>query len=598
MDKNTWDLKHLMKSEEKDFTDQKLTEIKTESYKFIDKWKDRNDYLSNPQVLYEAIKEYESWATNYGTSGNLGYYFSLKSHLDESDTKIKAICNQIHDFSTKIENDIQFFMHRISKISFEDQTKFLDFEKLSEYKHMLEKLFQESKYLLSEPEEKILNLKSLTSYSNWTKMTSTFLSKEEAYVLDEKTNKKLKKNFSEISSLMSSTNKEVRKSAKNAFDKIQKKYSEVAEHEINSILQNKKIDDELRNFSRPDTARHLSDDISTDVVDAMIDSVSKNFKIAHDYYELKAKLFKVKKLDYEDRNVPYGEIEKSYAFEKSTKLVKSVFNNLDKEFFEIFECFINNGQVDVFPKKAKSAGAFCTHGTIKQPTYILLNHTNKLNDVLTLAHELGHGINNEFIKKSQGELNFDTPLSTAEVASTFMEDFVLGKILKTANDEERLSIMMMKLNDDISTIFRQVACYKFEQELHFEFRQKGYLPKEEIGIIFKKHMNSYMGEYVDQPKGTENWWVYWSHIRSFFYVYSYASGLLISKSLQNKVKKDKAFILKVKTFLSAGLSKSPKDIFKDLGIDISQKDFWNNGIEEVSKLLTETEALAKKLKKI
>jgi oligoendopeptidase F len=179
-----------------------------------------------------------------------------------------------------------------------------------------------------------------------------------------------------------------------------------------------------------------------------------------------------------------------------------------------------------------------------------------------------------------------------------MEDFVLQELLKEADDETRLALMVQKLNEDISTIFRQIACYQFEQELHQLFRQKGYLSKKEIGQLFIKHMKSYLGDSVDFPVGSENWWVYWSHIRNFFYVYSYASGLLISKHLQFFVKKDHQYINKVKEFLSAGLSDSPKNIFKKLGIDISDKKFWLKGVGEIEQLLDETINLAKKLRKI
>jgi oligoendopeptidase F len=157
---------------------------------------------------------------------------------------------------------------------------------------------------------------------------------------------------------------------------------------------------------------------------------------------------------------------------------------------------------------------------------------------------------------------------------------------------------MQKLNDDVSSIFRQVACYRFEQELHQAYRSEGYLSKEKIGALFRKHMAAYMGDAVEQSPGSENWWVYWNHIRYFFYVYSYASGLLISKSLQAAVKKDATFIERVKVFLSAGLSDSPKNIFGNLGIDITDNLFWGSGLDEVERLLNETTRLAKHLGKI
>jgi oligoendopeptidase F len=172
-----------------------------------------------------------------------------------------------------------------------------------------------------------------------------------------------------------------------------------------------------------------------------------------------------------------------------------------------------------------------------------------------------------------------------------MEDFVLQELEKSADAQTKKALLMQKLNDDISTIFRQVACYKFEQSLHTAFREKGYLSKDEIGELFQKNMSEYMGNAVEQPDWARNWWIYWSHIRSFFYVYSYASGLLISKAMQNMVKQNPREIEKVKTFLSAGTSDSPKNIFAKMDIDIANAEFWNLGLNEIEKSLQDAENL-------
>ncbi len=593
----TWNLKQLFESDNAPQIEEKRKIVEQKSYEFINRWKSRKDYLRDPAILKQALDEYERWKRDYGTDGDEGYYFWLRTMQDQNNPVLKAKFNKIENFSKKIENDIQFFHLRTAKISRKHQNKFLKYHGLKDYKHFLERIFAESRYLLSEPEEKILNLKTSTSYSNWVKMTSGFLSREERKVILED-GRKNTKTFSEILSLVNSKDKNVRDSAAKAFNDILGKNVEVAEAEINSVLANKKIDDELRKISRPDLTRHISDDIDSEIVDTLIKSVSERFDIPSRYYKLKARLMKVKKLKYHERNVEYGNITRKYSYNKSFKLIYRVFKNLDSKFADILTGFIVNGQFDVYPRKGKANGAFCAYRLISQPTYILLNHTDKLSDVLTLAHELGHGINNELIREKQNALNFGTPTSTAEVASTFMEDFVLQELLKQAGDELRLAIMMKKLNDDVSTIFRQVACYKFEQELHQEFRQKGYLSNKEIGRLFQKHMSSYMGDFVEQSPGSENWWVYWGHIRAFFYVYSYASGLLISKSLQNSVKDNPRFIEKVKGFLSAGLSDSPKNIFRKLGVDITDRSFWNKGLAEVENLLQETTKLAGKLRKI
>ena len=597
MKRSVWNLTHLFNRDEDPRIEKKRKVVEQKSYAFINTWKGRTDYLRDPARLKKALDEYEEWKRSYGSEGDEGYYFWLRTSQNQNDPVLKAKFNLIEQFSKKIQNDIQFFYLRIAKIPERLQKKFIQYPGLKEYRHYLDRLFAESKYLLSEPEERIMNLKSPSSYANWVKMTSSFLAKEERSVISENRQRGMKP-FSEIASLMNSRQKKVRDSAAKAFNDILKKHVDVAEAEINSVFANKKVDDELRGLSRPELARHISDDIDPEIVETLIKTVSERFDIPSRFYALKARLLKVRKLRYHERNVEYGTISRKYSYQDSLKLIIKVFRNLDQMFARILDGFIHNGQFDVYPRKGKSGGAFCAHNLISQPTYILLNHTNRLNDVLTLAHELGHGINNELIRGKQNSLNFGTPISTAEVASTFMEDFVLQEIVRKADDELRLSIMMMRLNDEVSTIFRQVACYRFEQELHDQFRQKGYLSKEDIGRLFRKHMASYMGDSVEQSPGSENWWVYWGHIRSFFYVYSYASGLLISKSLQNSVKEDPCFIGKVKEFLSAGLSDSPKNIFLRLGIDITDKQFWDRGLEEVENLLNETIHLAEKLGKI
>ncbi len=587
----TWNLKPLFRSDNDPAMAEERKKIERESYKFINKWRNRTDYLENPAVLKEALDEYEELNRHYGADGGEGFYFQLRLAQEQNNPKIKAKAGKIHDFAIKIVNDMQFFTLKIAKIPEKDQKKFLEYEGLKKYRHFLERLFAEAKHVLSDSEEKIMNLKGIVAHGNWVRMTDSFLAKEERDVMTEK-GKIGVKNFAEIMSLINSKNKKVRDAAAKALNDILEKNSETAENEINSIFQNKKIDDEIRKFPRPDSARHISDDIDTEVVDALLKAVSERFDISKRYYKLKARLMGVKKLEYHERNVEYGKIAKKFSYNDSVGLVSAVLGNLDADFSNIFNSFVSNGNIDVFPKKGKSDGAFCAANLISQPTYILLNFTGKFHDVLTMAHETGHGINDELMKKKQNALNFGSPLSTAEVASTFMEDFVLEEIAKKADDEERLAIMMTRLDDDVSTIFRQVACYRFEQELHRKLRAKGYLPKEEIGKIFQKHMASYMGNAVLQSKGSENWWVYWGHIRRFFYVYSYVSGLLISKSLQNYVRNDKAFINKVKEFLSAGSSDSPKNIFLKLGIDISDKEFWDKGIDEVGELLDKAEILA------
>jgi len=591
-----WNLTPLASGDDNDFSEERKT-IEQAIKAFAQKWKANNAYLNDPTLLREALDEYETLAQKYAKLGKEGYYFSLRIKQDQGSSFLRAKHARVEEVAKKLSNELRFFGLQLARIPESAQKEMLVSQDLQKYRHFLTRTFARAKHDLSEAEEKIMALKATSAHDKWVRMVSTFLANEEHEVLVN-SSKKERRPLAEIISLLSSRKKEVRDDAARVFNTILDKHGDVAENEINAILTNKRISDELRNYQRPDSRRHLTDDIETEVVDTLVKTVASRFDIAQKYYALKAQLLGVKSLKYHERGVPYGNLTTTYTYEDAVALITKTLEKLDSKFASIFTTFIHQGQIDVFPRKGKMSGAICMHHLVSTPTYILLNHTNKIKDVLTIAHEFGHGANNELIREKQHALYFETPISTAEVASTFMEDFVYQALEKEADDETKLALMMMKLGDEVSTIFRQIACYQFEQELHTAHTKKGYLSKEEIGAIFQKHMEAYMGPSVDQPKEAQNWWVYWSHIRRFFYVYSYASGLLISKALQRSVKQDPKFIEKVKEFLSAGTSDSPKNLFLKLGIDISKKAFWEQGLNEVETLLSETEALAKKLGKI
>jgi len=594
--KTRWDLKLILPDESDKSIASLRKKVETETNSFVEKWKNRTDYLADPKILAEALTEYERYERVFSGDATECYFYELSSMLDQTDPKVKAKLNKALDFGKKMQNEIQFFELNISKITKDAQPMFLQSSVLFPYKHFLEKLFAWGEHLLSDPEEKILNLKKTTAYDNWVKMVEEFLSREEVEVVMEN-GKKSKQNFSQIAGLIDSQTKKTRDSAAKQFNAVLAKYLDVAEQEINSVLADKKINDELRHFSKAEDARLLGDDVDSSAVDSLVTVVSKANHLSAKYYELKAKLFGFSKLAYHERNVPYGNLEKKYSFDDSVELVSDVFSKLSPRFSQIFQGFLENGQIDVYPAKGKHGGAACWHNLISHPTFVLLNHNDRLRDVATLAHEMGHGINNELMKEKQNALGFGSPTSTAEVASTFMEDFVFQKLLQDTDDELRLQLLMGKLGDEVSTIFRQVAFFQFERELHADFRTKGYLTSKEIGELFKKHMKSYMGDFVEQSEGSANWWVHVSHFRYYFYVYSYASGLLISKYLQSQVRKNSQFIDKVIELLSTGTALSPKDTFAKMGVNMNE-EFWKQGVAQFEQLLDETWNLAYKTGKI
>jgi oligoendopeptidase F len=574
-----WNLKLLYK----DIDDPKIKkDIQTSEdaiSKFVHRWKKNEKYLDDPKVLREALDEYEYLNSEHGILTKPYYFTLLSKELDLNNTELKARLNKLSNKATKLGNELQFFEIKLSKVSKEKQEEFVNSKELNEYKHYLEMLFANSKYILSDNEEKVFSLTAKPSFSNWVNMIEELLSKQTLNILDEELNSK-KISYNEASKYLTSVKKEVRDKAADEFNRINKKYIEIAEYEMNSILESKQVSDEYREMERPDLGRHLSTDMDSEVVDSLVEVVTENFDVSKKYYKKKAKLLGQETIGYHERNVPISKIDKQYEFEEGLGIVKDVFYSIDKEFGDILTSFIDNGQMDAFPKANKSGGAYCIHVNRNLPTYILLNYNSKVNDVLTIAHESGHGIHSELVSK-QNSLNDDYSLALAEVASTFFEDFTLEEIIKRTDDKELVeSLRFESMNDSVNTIFRQVAFYNFEKELHSKFREKGYLSREEISEIFIKHMQSYLGDAVDVDDGMRYGWIYVSHFRRFFYVYTYASGLLISKYLQSKVRENREFVEKFKDFLKAGSSKSPKEIFMDMGIDISKRDHWQNAVKD------------------
>ncbi|HLC31180.1 MAG TPA: M3 family oligoendopeptidase [Candidatus Nanoarchaeia archaeon] len=586
-----WDLSLLGFSESD--IERELEEVRTAHGTFIAGWKERGEWLEDPVNLCEALDAYASLMGKYGYSGRVGYYYRLLYSLHQGDAVVKGKLQQVEEVERELQSSLSFFYLGLSKVASEKQTLFLADSRLEKYRSFLANTFEWGKHTLSESEEKILTVTEGVRQDAWERMTAGLLSSQKRVIEIE--GREEEKSFSELLNLCEDGEKELRDRAGALVQEILDRYSGVGEAELNAVVLNKKISDELRGFDRPDASRHLDDAVSTEMVDSLLEAVEKRFSIAQRYYALKARLMGVSKLAYYERNCSYGSLP-LYSFEEAARIVSTVFRSLDGEFGDIFDSFLR-GKIDVFPYQGKRQGAFCTHNVKGQPVYILLNFEGTLRDATVLAHEVGHGIHAVLKLREQHGLAIDTPKSTAEVASTFFEDFVHRVLLDGVSDEMKLAILMDKVGGDVATIFRQVAFYRFEQALHSAIRKEGYISAERIGVLFKEEMSRYMGEGVSVAEAG-NWWLYVPHFRYFFYVYSYASGLLISKALQEKVKADPAFIQQFKAFLTAGSSLSPEQLFSGMGIDVSKEVTWNEGLDSVERAVDECIVLAKKLRRI
>ena len=572
---------------------------------FKNKRENREDYFSDSKVLKEALDEYEKiqdgtrwngFGGDFGVLWTESFYYRMQTCLHSDDQGIRAKSNQADDFAVHLQNEILFFELKLARVPSEKQSEFLSDSLLAPYHHFLEKQFTSSRYILSPEWEKMMNLLSKTSYENWESMTSKFLSKSQREI--DLPSWKKQATLEELLTYTCDKDENVRKQAIQAVNEIHLEAREMAENEINSILEYKKTTDELRWFSSAEEFLTVRDDISLQTVQTMVDSVKDAYDFSRNFYKFKADLFWVKSFSYSEKNLHYGSLEKEYTFDEAVNLCQQTLWKWDSELLDIFNKSLEDGMIDVFPQKWKRWWWFCTDSSKWLPVYILMNYTKKLDDVSTLIHESWHNACNQLQKKNLNALQYWAAISLAETPSTFYESLLQDFLQSTLTDEDLLVYRVGILDDIVATVHRQVAEYRFEQDLHKLFRGKWYLWADEIWKLFIQHMSDYTWDGIHYDEFDENRWISWHHSRLFFYVYSYASGYLISQSMLRKLKNWGLTIDQVKSFFAAWSSKSPEEIFMDMWIDITKKEFRDEGLDSLEEYLNGTIELAKKLGKI
>ena len=582
--KTTWNLKLIYESEKDPQIEKDIVGYEKAVKNFVKKHTDTNAFTSNELKLKDALVDFEKLFSMKEPRKAINYFYYRKE-INSTDQEAERQMNVIGDRLTKAGNATLFFELSIGKIEPALQVLFLKSEVLKPYRYFLKRSFDTAKHNLTEPEEKILNLKSLPSYELWVRGQQKVLSQQTVSFKGKALP------IPEAQNMMSQLSTKERRQLSDAISEVLKNISQFAESELNAIYLNKKINDELRGFPHPYSSTILGYQNDEKSIINFVNTVTKRFDISHRFYKLKAKLLKEKKLQYADRSAKVGAVSIKPTFAESLSLLRTAFEKVDPLFREILDEYIENGQIDVYPKKGKKGGAYCS-GDINMPTFVLLNHIDTLDSLKTFAHEMGHAIHTE-LSKSQPALYQGYTISVAEVASTLFENFAFGEVFPRLNKKEQIIALHDRINDAIATIFRQVAVFNYELDMHTAVREKGALSKEEIAALHNTHMKSYLGPQFAMKELDGYFFVSWPHLRYFFYVYSYAYGELISMALYKKYKEDKNYIQKIKTFLSAGGSKSPEDIFKEIGIDTSDPGFFEQGLQNIEDDIAKLEKLLK-----
>ncbi len=363
---------------------------------------------------------------------------------------------------------------------------------------------------------------------------------------------------------------------------------------MNTVAADKALEDKWRGFKRPADARHLSNEVDGESVDAMAEAVAAAYpKLSHRYYALKARAMGKAKLDQWDRNAPIEtSAPRGYDWAAGKQLVLESFADLGPEFADRAGGFFDRPWIDGKARPGKQSGAYAHPVTSDRHPYVFLNWMGERRDVLTLAHELGHGVH-QTLAAGQGSLLADTPLTLAETASIFAEGLTFDRLLKTAPKAEQRGLLAGRIEDGLNTVVRQIAFHRFETRFHDE-RAAGELPVERIGEIWMEEMGASLGPSVTLNPGYEHWWSYVSHfVHSPFYVYAYAFGdLLVAALMETRAKDPAGFTPLYRQLLAGGGSRGYVEALAPFGLNPRDPAFWTIGCRRLERLIDQFEAVA------
>lgn len=580
-----WDLSEYYQGVDDKNIDEDIALYAQKAAEFALKYRGRVAEL-NADAFLEALREIE---TLDKIASKLGGFAGLNSATKLTDPKSSALYQKVTEALNDSGKNLVFFALEYNKLTAEQDNKLLSDERIAFYKPYLKRVRKYKPYELSEDIEKTLLEKDVTSGSAWVRFYEEFMSRL-SYTVDGK-----KYNDAEIGKLCMDSDPKVREEAGKEINNISKENSFQVSYIYNMIMKDKAVEDEKRGFKLPMSSRNLAEEVSDETVENLADTVRENYKnIAWRFYKLKAKLLGVDKIQYWDRNAPLPfEDSKEYSWEEAVKTVLDAYNEFSPKLYAVARDFFDKPWIDVAPKDGKRGGAFCSGPLVDEHPFLLLNFVGKRNDVLTLAHELGHGCHHQ-LRRNNGVLNETTRMTTEEVASVFGEMLVFQSMLNNAaTKEEKISLLAMKVNDMINTAIRQIAFHFFETRAHNE-RKEGELTAERLNEIWLEEMKESLGPSVLVD---ENSACIWEQIGHFFflpfYVYAYSFADCVVNSLywlklQDKVE---SFEDKYLTLLSRTAIGDYKEIFAPFGLNPGSKEFWQGGLNLISHYLDELEKL-------
>jgi oligoendopeptidase F len=586
-----WDLSDLFASVDDPAIKQRLEEVDSQAQVFAQTYRGKINVDGGPaaNLLLEALQQLE---IIYDTLNRPAAYSFLLFAADTSKPAHRNLQQYVEQRLTEITNKLIFFNLEWLEVADGDAERLMADPLLATYVHHLQSTRRYKPHTLSEPEEQVINEKDVTGKQAWQNLfTELIASLSFPFQRDGET-EHLPLDVI-LSQRMRDPDRAVRQQAHTVLFDVLGKQAQTLAFVYNTLMLDHLTMDRLRVYPDPMMVRHLSNEIAPETVATMMDTVEQNYPLAQDYFTLKAKLLNLPRLQTYDQYAPIDDKSIKMSYAEGQALILEAFASFSSTFHTIANDFFTGNWIDAEIREGKRGGAFCSGFTPHHHPYVLCNYTDDMRDVMTVAHELGHGIHFSLSRK-QTMLNYYSTLPLAETASVFAEMLVFDHMLKQQQDSEaKLALVCGKIEDIFATIFRQNVLTRFEQSA-FAGRANERLTPEQLGEYWIDANSRYYGEAVECTPGYEFGWSYIPHfIHTPFYCYSYVFGELLVLALYGLYREQgEAFVPGYTRLLESGGSKTPDEMLSEIGIDTRDPAFWQRGFEELRRLVAQAQQLA------
>jgi oligoendopeptidase F len=581
-----WDLDPLVDGEGPEGADRLLGEADERAARFAEAHAGRIAELDGAG-LAAAMAEVETIVDLIGRAGS---YAMLRFSVDTADHANGALLARVQEKATAVETKLVFFELEWAALDDARVEELLAADGLQTTRHHLRTLRRYRPHLLSEPEEKLMTEKALTGRDAWTRLFSELTSAIRVDLPDADEGVPLDVALSRLMA----PDRELRRTTAEAVNAALEPGLRTRAYLFNTLLQDKSVDDRLRSYPSWIASRNLANEASDESVQALLETVRANYDLPQRWYRLKAQLLGVDRLLDYDRMASVADEDVAVDWPDATELVLTSFHDFSPTLGDLAQRFFDERWIDAPVRPNKRGGAFCAYTTPTVHPFVLLNYTSRRRDVLTLAHELGHGLH-AALARARGPLEQHTPLTVSETASVFGETLVFRRLLDAANTpQSRLALLAENIEGSIATVFRQTAMNRFEELVHTARRGEGELSVDRFGELWHQSQAELLGDAVEITDGYRMWWSYVPHfIGTPGYVYAYAYGQLLALSVYRRyLEEGEEFVPRYLELLAAGGSRSPEDLAAIAGLDLADPSFWAKGLDLVRDQLEAAEAAA------